>query len=141
MKQYRLLRTFGGTNCILITPGKREFGPLLRRGWVEPAWPERDLDDSRFLPPLRLTADGLRALADAVDAHGQPSPEPDDGMLAMRGCRCERGEMPSTSCPVHSDAAEERRREHVAAEFAHERLRASAVRAQRVLADAVEATA
>ena len=32
----------------------------------------------RELPPLRLTADGVRALADAVDAYGWPTTEGDD---------------------------------------------------------------
>ena len=36
---------------------------------------------NRYLPPLRITVDGLRALADAVEAHGQPEPaEPPNPM-------------------------------------------------------------
>jgi len=29
---------------------------------------------NRYLPPLRITAAGLRALADAIDKHGPPDP-------------------------------------------------------------------
>lgn len=58
------------SGAVAIAPGRRDWTPLLRRGWVE-----RIGDDDttkRYLPPLRITADGLRALADALDRDGQP---------------------------------------------------------------------
>lgn len=71
-KQARLLRVLAG-GCIVLAPGRREWMPLLRRAWVEPTHGEhisdtREPGESRYLPPLRITAPGLRALADAQDA-------------------------------------------------------------------------
>lgn len=53
----------------IVAPEPRLWGPLQKRGLVEPfALPER------LAPPgmLRITAAGLRALADHIDRHGQP---------------------------------------------------------------------
>jgi hypothetical protein len=71
-KQAGRLRILG-SGAIVLAPGRGEWGPLLRRGWVEPT--SDDDRSKRFLPPLRITADGLRALADAVDAHPELRPE------------------------------------------------------------------
>jgi hypothetical protein len=56
----------------VLAPGRGEWGPLLRRGWVEAVI--ADDADKRFLPPLRITSAGLRALADALERDGQPEP-------------------------------------------------------------------
>lgn len=70
-KQAEKLRILG-SGAIVLTPGRGEWGPLLRRGWVEQVM--ADDADKRFLPPLRITAAGLRALADAFDAHPDMRP-------------------------------------------------------------------
>lgn len=66
-KQYRQLRILG-SGAIALVPGRREWEPLLRRGWVREA-STRD-DNSRFLPPLQITPDGYRALAAGLELHG-----------------------------------------------------------------------
>lgn len=54
----------------IIAPARRRWQPLQKRGLVEPfSLP------GRLVPPdgmLRITAAGLRALADHIDRHGQP---------------------------------------------------------------------
>jgi hypothetical protein len=70
-KQAEKLRILG-SGAIVLAPGRGEWGPLLRRGWVEPV--TADDADRRFLPPLRITPEGLRALADALERDGQPEP-------------------------------------------------------------------
>ena len=71
-QQARLLRVLAG-GAIILTPQRRACMPLVRRGWAEPTKGEwisdtREPGESAYLPPLRITADGLRALADATDA-------------------------------------------------------------------------
>jgi hypothetical protein len=63
----------------VINPRRHDWRPLLNHGWVEAAfsgaWENHSLyyePGGQYLPPLRVTADGLRALADAIDKHGQP---------------------------------------------------------------------
>lgn len=64
----------------VMNPRRHDFRPLLNHGWVEPIWDGNAPDNhgwnfdgtNPYLPPLRITADGLRALADALDKHGQP---------------------------------------------------------------------
>ena len=65
----------------VINPRRHQWRPLLNHGWVEAlsptAWEATGLAYDglhQYLPPLRITADGLRALADAIDRHGQPEP-------------------------------------------------------------------
>jgi hypothetical protein len=70
-KQAEKLRILG-SGAIALAPGRGEWGPLLRRGWVEQVM--ADDADKRFLPPLRITAAGLRSLADAFDAHPDMRP-------------------------------------------------------------------
>lgn len=71
-KQADLLRILG-SGSIVLTPKRSAWAPLLRRGWVA-----RIGDDGSpkggWLPPLRITADGYRALAAAVDRDGWPEP-------------------------------------------------------------------
>lgn len=66
----------------VINPRRNQWRRLLNHGWVEAVWPKAwqntglaygGAGDS-FLPSLRITADGLRALAAAIDKHGQPEP-------------------------------------------------------------------
>ncbi len=73
-RQYDRLRILG-SGAIVLAPGRRDWGPLLRHGWV--AELHEDDGESRFLPPLQITADGLRALAVAVERFGLPSLKPD----------------------------------------------------------------
>jgi len=102
-KQYHALRILG-PGRILLSARKGEHGPLLRRGWLEPAWPDREFTD---LPPLRITSDGMRALADGMDRYGQEEAEITEEALAMRMCSCERGER-KAGCRVHGAAERER---------------------------------
>jgi len=49
---------------MVLAPRKLDWGPLLRRGLVEPAG---QAPSDKFLPPLQITAAGLRELADRLD--------------------------------------------------------------------------
>ncbi len=70
-KQARLLRVLAGGSIVLV-PMRRGWMPIVRRGWVETTKGEHIAPDGkphgRYLPPLRITPDGLRALADATEA-------------------------------------------------------------------------
>lgn len=63
----------------VINPRRCDWRPLLNHGWVEPL-SEREAANHGYaydgtnsnLTPLRITPDGLRALADAIEKHGQP---------------------------------------------------------------------
>lgn len=65
-RQYRLLAAIGAT-AIALAPGRGEWGPLLRREWVETLG--EDDKDKRYLPPLRITPEGLRAMALAMERY------------------------------------------------------------------------
>lgn len=68
--QFRRLAS-AGTGSVMWATRRSEWGPLLRAGWVE-----RFNDDSPrggSLPPLRITAEGYRALGAALDRHGWPT--------------------------------------------------------------------
>lgn len=67
-KQFRQLLVLAD-GAMALAPGRRDWSPLLRRGWVAPV---KDDDGGRFLPPLRITAEGLRALAAGVERFGLP---------------------------------------------------------------------
>lgn len=67
-QQYQRLRMLG-SGSLLLVPSRREWEPLLRRGWVAGVIED---DGSRFLPPLRITPAGLIALAAAVERYGPP---------------------------------------------------------------------
>jgi hypothetical protein len=63
----------------VLTPRRHDWRPLLNHGWVEPLSEREQVNNgyaydgtNAYLAPLRITADGLRALADAIDKHGQP---------------------------------------------------------------------
>jgi hypothetical protein len=72
VKQARHLRVLA-SGAIAIAPSRGDWAPLIRRGWVEPISP--DDRDKRFLPPVRITPDGLRALADAMEKYPELTPE------------------------------------------------------------------
>ena len=63
--QYRLLRALGNGSA-LVSGTRREVGPLIRRGWVDGRWTETGW------AMVRITPDGLRALARAVERYGLP---------------------------------------------------------------------
>jgi len=71
-KQFEKLKMLIGH--IVLTPGFREWQPFVKRGWVGAAWGHKlePIVKGRYKswPPLRLTADGYRALADAIDRYG-----------------------------------------------------------------------
>jgi len=77
-KQFKRLRVLIGH--IVLTPGYREWLPFVNRGWVEAAWDYKlepiQKGRSKSWPPLRLTADGYRALADGIDKYGWPKETP-----------------------------------------------------------------
>lgn len=70
-KQARLLRVLAGGSIVLV-PMRRGWMPIVRRGWVETTKGEHIAPDGwnhgHYLPPLRITPDGLRALAEATEA-------------------------------------------------------------------------
>ncbi len=66
-KQYHLLRILG-SGAMVIAPGRADWEPLLKHGWVAPTL--EDDPDKRYLPPLRITPTGLVALAAAVRRYG-----------------------------------------------------------------------
>ena len=74
-KQYAYLRALGGGSAIIVGQ-KRETEMYLRRGWVTAE--VYDEDKSYPYAWIRITPDGLRALAAAVEKYGLPKigPEP-----------------------------------------------------------------
>lgn len=73
--QYRRLRALGSGGAI-VSPTRREYGPLLRWGWVA-ADPDTGVQDSGFPAFLRITPAGARALADGIERYGlQPLDRP-----------------------------------------------------------------
>jgi hypothetical protein len=71
-KQFERLSVLGGF-AIALAPRRGEWGPLVRRGWAEPI--SEDDPDKRFLPPLRITPAGLRAMADAIERDPALAPD------------------------------------------------------------------
>lgn len=96
-KQYATLRPLGG-GAAGLSRTKRDTEPLLRRGWITADW----------RPPyyqwVRITPDGLRALALAVEKYGLPDfgPNPTQQVQVCAGChrdwrpRCRCGERAYT---------------------------------------------
>jgi hypothetical protein len=80
-KQYAILRMLGsGAAGLSFT--KRAAEPLLRRGWVDAEW------RAPYYQFVRITPDGLRALADAVEKYGLPSlgPNPEREVAVCSDC-------------------------------------------------------
>lgn len=77
-KQYGMLRTLGSGSAGLSWK-RRDTDQLLRRGWVTADW----------RPPyyqwVRITPDGLRALARAVERYGLPDLSP-ESVTTRRVC-------------------------------------------------------
>lgn len=74
---YRQLRILGDGVTVALVPGFREWEPLVKRGWVQPAWAHsitdiRQSGRSKFFPPLRISVAGLHALARGAEKHGLP---------------------------------------------------------------------
>ena len=67
--QYQSLRALGSGSAGLSWT-KRETEPFLRHGWVTADWREP------YYQWVRITPDGLRALAVAVEKYGLPSMSP-----------------------------------------------------------------
>ena len=85
--QYRMLRAMSG-GAALVVGKKRDIDPMHRRGWVT-----GDFDPtakSYHWSFVRITADGLRALAAAVDARGLPDifdpKDKDNATTTVRVC-------------------------------------------------------
>lgn len=62
----------------VMNPRRHDFRPLLNHGWVEEVWTSLGeygaAYDSYAGNRLRISTDGLRALASAIDKYGQPDP-------------------------------------------------------------------
>ena len=65
-KQYQRMRPLGD-GAAGLSRSKRDIDPLLRHGWVTAEW------RPPYYQMVRLTPDGLRALADAVERYGWPA--------------------------------------------------------------------
>lgn len=72
-RQADRLRVLGRGDIVLF-PKRSDWVSLLRHGWVARLDGDTDTPKGGFLPPLRITADGYRALAAAVDRDGWPVP-------------------------------------------------------------------
>lgn len=66
--QYRMLRALGNGSA-LVSGSRRVVDPLTRRGWVVG---EYRADKAYPWMMVRITPDGLRALARGVERHGLP---------------------------------------------------------------------
>lgn len=73
-KQLRRVRALA-TRGTVMTPGVRDWQPLLDRGLVEPDPTFTHRDPAPFLHPLRITPAGYRALADELERDGWPEPK------------------------------------------------------------------
>lgn len=98
-KQYGLLRILGSGSAGLSWK-KRETEQLLRRGWVT-AKP-----DAPYYQWVRITPEGLRALANAVERYGLPDLAP---RTEAKVCgECGRDWRPRCGCGSRSYRFEER---------------------------------
>lgn len=82
-KQYGKLCALG-IHYTAIVPGRRDWTPMLNHGWVEIT--EAD-EGKRFLPPIRVTADGLRAIALGIEKYGHPHDARKDEPATPKGER------------------------------------------------------
>lgn len=88
-KQYDYLRALGGGSAIIVG-GKRETEMYLRRGW---ATAELHDDNGRpYYAWIRITAEGLRALAQGVEEFGLPEigPKPQTERRVCADCGSSR---------------------------------------------------
>lgn len=77
-RQYQRLRVLGSGSAGLSW-GKRDTEVFLRRGWVTAEW------RAPYYQMVRITATGLRALADGVERYGLPGLGPSP-MTERRVC-------------------------------------------------------
>lgn len=79
--QYRTLRNLAGGSAGLSW-GKRHTEQFLRRGWVTAKW------DAPYYQWVRITPDGIRALAQAVEKYGLPDlgPKPQTEKRVCADC-------------------------------------------------------
>lgn len=70
VKQYERLQTWARVGQWLVVGREADHGPLIRNGWLEQ---DPDCKDDNPLTFLRITPDGLRAVAAAIEKHGRPS--------------------------------------------------------------------
>lgn len=96
-KQYDTLIALGGGNAGL-SMRKRTVDPLLKHGWVTAEWHDP------FYQWVRITPDGLRALALAVDKFGLPAigpkPQTTRRVCADCGSRAYRFEQVDVETPA-----------------------------------------
>ena len=87
-KQYRYLRSLSVGSAIIIG-AKRETEMYLRRGWVTA---EHRGDKQYPYAWIRITPEGLRALADAFDVYGLPEigPKPQTERRVCAKCGSSR---------------------------------------------------
>lgn len=67
-KQFRKLAVLG-YGLVALAPSRGDWGAILKHGWVKCVSED---DGSRYLPPLEITPDGLRAVADYLERNPQP---------------------------------------------------------------------
>ena len=92
--QYETLLMMGSGSAWL-SARKRRCEPLLRRGWVTAEWREP------FYQFVRITPDGLRALAVAVETFGLPELKPEETKTTVRVCSdCGSGRYRFKSIPA-----------------------------------------
>ncbi len=114
-KQTRTLLNLGSGSAGLSW-GKRMVDPMLNRGWVSATW------DAPYYQWVRITPDGLRALALGIEKFGLPDLAP---RKEVKVCyECEREWNPKCKCgsrrwryeiqdapvPARTDALRESRR-------------------------------
>jgi hypothetical protein len=99
--QYRILRILGG-GAAGLSFTKRQTDPFLKRGWVMAEW----------APPyyqfVRITPDGLRALALAVERYGLPDLGPSPSREWKVCSECARKWNPKCRCGSRTYRYEER---------------------------------
>lgn len=71
-KQYERLQLWARVGQWLVVGRKGDHGSLVRNGWLEHDPESKNNDPLSF---LRITPDGLRAVADAMEKHGRPKLE------------------------------------------------------------------
>lgn len=83
-KQYRYLLSLGCGSAIIVG-AKRETEMYLRRGWVTAEWREEKQYPYAW---IRITPEGLRALAAAVEKYGLPDlgPKPQTERRVCADC-------------------------------------------------------
>ncbi|MEQ9319007.1 MAG: hypothetical protein RIF41_07590 [Polyangiaceae bacterium] len=100
-KQYRTLINLASGSAGLSWT-RRDTRPLLNHGWVT-----AELRD-RYYQWVRITPDGLRAVALAVEKYGLPDFGPSPKTHVKVCCECKRDWRPKCSCGSRTYRHEER---------------------------------